>query len=209
MGTQISRKQSLLTSLNKATVFFAVNAGAFPLPRTDCLSGSSGTRGRPPFCRAAPVLGSPRCYQELKSPKPALFFSFFAAVLVEGPSSSMLRFLEPKWKHPLGTVCCAVGAGQLAALPSLNSYTGASYESESSVRPGLAQQGWGFWLSAGMARVRLGTLPKMCSKPSKFSRSEQTIQQQHFFSTESLSHKCSPHFLPMLVVAEGFMGNWV
>lgn len=71
------------------------------LPRTDCLSGSAGTRGRPPFLfcrRAAPVLGSLCCYQELKSPKPVLFFSFFAAVLVEGPSSSTLRFLEPQRK---------------------------------------------------------------------------------------------------------------
>lgn len=89
------------------------------LPRTDCLSGSSGTRGRLPFlfCCAAPVLGSPRCYQELKSPKPVLFFSFFAAVLVDGPSSSMLRFLEPKGKQLSGTIYGSVGPGQLDASP--------------------------------------------------------------------------------------------
>lgn len=90
--------KATLTSLNKAAVFSASGRAGWCLPSPGqtvfwALWGHVG--GSYLHC-AAPVLGSPRCYQELKSPKPVLFFSFFTAVLVEGPSSSMLRFLQPE-----------------------------------------------------------------------------------------------------------------
>lgn len=97
-GGMCSREnKATLTSVNKA-VFCAMGRAGWCLPSLGqavfwALWGHVG--GSCLRC-AAPVLGSPRCYQELKSPKPVLFFSFFTAVLVEGPSSSTLRFLWPE-----------------------------------------------------------------------------------------------------------------
>lgn len=188
--------KATLTSLNKATVFFPSGRAGWCLPSPGqtvfrALRGHVGGRLFF-FCCAAPVLGSPCCYQELKSPKPVLFFSFFAAVLVEGPSSSTLRFLEPKWKQLSGTIYCSVGPGQLVAFPLpatsiLEPAHPLSIREECKLHASMGTAGgWGWGplvypkrgkvcQSAGMVWVRLWTLPGACSKPNKFSRSERKI----------------------------------
>lgn len=93
--------KATLISLNKAAVFSASGRAGWclPSPGQTVFWALWGHVGGSCLLCAAPVLGSPRCYQELKSPKPVLFFSFFTAVLVEGPSSSTLRFLQPERKQ--------------------------------------------------------------------------------------------------------------
>jgi len=185
--------KATLTSLNKATVFFPRGRAGWCLPS----AGQTVFRalhGKPPFlfCCAAPVLGSPRCYQELKSPRPVLFFSFFTAVLVEGLSSSKLRFLEPTGKQLSGTIYLSVGPGQLDALPppataTLEPAHPLPIRAECMLRASTgttAGWGWGPLVypkrgrvcqSVGMVWVRLGTLPRTHSKPNKFSRPDMKI----------------------------------
>lgn len=90
--------KATLTSLNKAAVFSASGRAGrcLPSPGQTVFWALWGHVGGSCLRCVAPVLGSPCCYQELKSLKPVLFFSFFTAVLVEGPSSSTLRFLQPE-----------------------------------------------------------------------------------------------------------------
>lgn len=121
----------------------------------------------------------PRCYQELKSPKPALFFSFFAAVLVEGPSSSTLRFLEQNENNSQGP--CTVG-WELGILPLPAAAQPLSARGEHPPRASMGTQGVGTG-AFGRPQAResepargdgSGQALNTCSKPN-FSRPELKI----------------------------------
>lgn len=121
-GNVLSRKQSHINQPQQSSSFLCQWKGrpVLPSPGQTVFWALWGHVGGSCLLCAAPVLGSPRCYQELKSPKPVLFFSFFTAVLVEGPSSSTLRFLQPERTQLSETLYCQWDQGSLDAVLSQN-----------------------------------------------------------------------------------------